>query len=187
MRTRCASYLLPIGFVCVLGAGAALRESPPAGTIGVADVGKIFDSYGKWRDMQKLMGDRREIRGKEIETLASEVDKLRADLEKLDPTSKEYVQAQGLVIQKQALAETMTGQYDLELGRSEEAQYKGVAAEIGVVVGAVAKERGLTIVLQRALDAPEGSWESVLYADPRCDLTDEVTGRLNKQYETEKK
>jgi Skp family chaperone for outer membrane proteins len=188
MRPCTFSYVLPLGVVVVLGAGAAaLRESPLAGTTGAVDLGKVFDGSAKWKDMRKLMADRREVQGKEIDGLAAEVEKLKADIEKLDPSSADYVKAQGQIIQKEALVNALSAQYEWELGRSEETQHKAVIDEINAVIGVLAKELGLSLVIQREMENADGIWASVLYVDPRLDLTDRVIVRLNKRYETEKK
>ena len=173
--------------VCILAAGAALHRSASDAAIGVADVGKALSKYEKWRDMQKVLSDRRSAQEKEIQALAREVAELREALEKLDPSAKEYVQKQGLLIQKEAILETRSQQYEIERRRSEQQQYDAVVNGVIAAVGDLAKELGLSVVIQRTLETPEGVWESVLYAEPYVDLTDRLVTYLNEKYEAERK
>jgi Skp family chaperone for outer membrane proteins len=168
--------------LCLLALGAAYQPKTADVGIGIVDVATVLTRYAKWQDMQKVLEERRGRRAEELDALAAEVDALRKELAKLDPDAKAYLEKQGALIQKEALLETTSQQYEIELGVSEEKQYEALIDEVGAAVAEIARERGLAVVLQRALEAPDGVWESVLYAEPRADLTDALIAYLNQKY-----
>ncbi len=178
---------LGVALIGILALGAAFREGAPDVTVGVVDLGTVLAKYQKWQDMQKQMQYTRERRGKDLDAMAQEVLELREKLETLDSDSTAYVETQGLLIQKEALLETTSQRYEIETAKSEELQYDRLVDEVTAAAGELAKEMGLGIVLQRALDTPEGTWESVVYVDPRMDLTDRLTERMNKKHAADKK
>jgi Skp family chaperone for outer membrane proteins len=173
--------------VCVVGASAGLRPDAQPPAIGVVDMAEVLSRYSKWQDMQKVLVQRREIRRREIEELAAEIDAIKEKLEKLESNSKEFLRMQAELIKKEALADATTQQYEIELSQSEEAQFDAVMKEISGVVKEMARELDRTVILQRALEVPDGIWESVLYAEPGADITDRLIGRLNTRYAREKK
>ena len=162
-------------FFCVLAAAGALEKhggSPPVASspVGVVDLARVFEGSAKWRDMEKVLELRRARRRKEIESILKEIEGLRKKLDGFSPSSKEFLDTQALLIKKEALAKTMSAQYDLELQRSEEEQSEAFADEINEVCAQLAKELGFSVVIQRSLDSEGGRWESVLYVEPQSDL-----------------
>ena len=180
-------FVMALGALCIIGASAGLRPAAEAPAIGVVDTSAVLARYEKWQDMQKLLLQRRDIRQKEVEKLTAEVETLGEELEKLTANSTDFLRKQGELIQKEALAKATTQQYEIELRHSEEAQYDGVIKEIGTVLKQLARELELTVVLQRRLEVPEGTWESVLYVAPEADMTERLIERLNAQYARQKK
>jgi len=180
-----------LALFCVLAAGRALERgatAPAAApSVGVVDLARVFEGCEKWRDMQKVLELRREKRQKEIEAVLKEIENLRKKLDRFSPSSKEFLDTQALLIKKEALARTMSAQYDIELQRSEEAQSEALADEINAVCAELARECGISVVIQRTLEMEGGRWESVLYVEPQSDLTKRLIDRLNRKYEAEKK
>ena len=187
IRRAAIPGLTAIGLVCVMGAGAALRNGSEMPGLGIVTMSVVLARYEKWKDMQAMLAQRREIRSKELEKLAGDAEKLKEELAGLESDSTAFLRKQGDLIQKEALLDATTQQYDIELAQSEASQYEAVMKEIGSVVAELAIESGRTVVLQRALEVPEGIWESVLYADPRTDMTEPLIDRLNGRYAREKK
>ena len=59
--------------------------------------------------------------------------------------------------------------------------------EIRAVIGQLALDLEKAVVIQRALEVPDGVWQSVLYAERDVDLTDRLIERLNARYARQKK
>ncbi len=170
-------------FLCALAiiflAGAAARFGPGDCAVGVVDVNQVFEKSTKWQAMTKVLEARKEECQKKLDALSQEVETLRASLEKADRDSSEFTRVQAALIEKEAFLGSTSQQFELELDRADGSNYDGFVAELDATIAAIAKELGLTLVLQRKLDTSEGEWRSVLFADPRADLTVRVVERLN--------
>ncbi len=180
---RCFACALVIVFL----AGAALGPGAGETPAGVVDVNQVFEKSAKWQAMEKILEARRASYQQEIDALAQEVDKLREELEKTAAGSAEFTRLQAELIKKEAYLGSTSQQYDLELGRADTVNYDGFTAELDAAIADLAKESGLALVIQRTLETSEGQWRSVLYADPRADLTARVIDRLNAKHTRETK
>ncbi len=128
-----------------------------------------------------------------LRRLEDDAKEMSARLRIFSPGSADYVRLdERLAAVKREMERDRKANRDLELGHARETA--GILEEIRDVIAAVAKARGLDYVIKaearplRQTDADPSQVlaamnRSVLYANPRNDITEEVIRELNRPFE----
>ena len=165
--------LLAVGGTAFLGDGAYAQEA----RVAFVDSEKIVDGYNRINEVRasyqadvKAWNDEAQGRKREIDLPESELEKQGPGLsdEKLREKEQDY---QKKVSEYESFVQSIWGPNGLVVQRNEEV-LRPVIKRIQTIVGEIAEERGLNLIL----DAADGN---ILYADPSLDLTAEVIQRLN--------
>jgi Skp family chaperone for outer membrane proteins len=117
-------------------------------------------------------------------------------LAKLTPGTPEHKRVEAQYSRLKAKFDRAQEEPSSEFSRRESEILTQVCGEITAVISVMAKQRGLTLVVQAENSSPESGPQTpdavaqimvkmshpIIYADPRCDLTKEVIDQLNRQH-----
>jgi outer membrane protein len=170
----------------------ATAPKPPApATIGCVDMGAVFKGY----DKVKVTGD--EFKGavlskqNELVKLQSEAQQEQDTLAKLTPGSIDHKKHEDRISELKAKYEASREQYQREFALREAETLATLYKEIQSMVGRIAQFRGMTYVVRVSNDPVNGSnpnsplmaiERTIVYADPRNDITNDVIFNLNREY-----
>jgi outer membrane protein len=139
----------------------------------------------------KALGAVRLAQTNELKRINSEAQQEAELLTKLAPGSEDYKRREKQVTELKARYEAAREQLERGFARSQATEMATLYNEIQDAVGAVAKAKGLSYVVkvspQPRPDSPEPNDvlsalnRSVVYADPRNDLTEDVIRELNRR------
>ncbi len=195
-------YVLVIA--ALLGGAVLLDRSfaqPPSTAAGptkvaVCDVVKVFNNYNRAKDLTATLNDKRETVKAEAEKRLQAINTIGMELEELVRGSKEY-ERRFNDVQRLTIERTAWLQYQEALVmRDHHRLTKEMYQETIKMVGLIAQERGVQIVLSRMSEDFQSEntpqllqqieRRKVLYAADSVDLTDTVLKRLNEAYRASK-
>jgi Skp family chaperone for outer membrane proteins len=171
----------------------ATRSGPhtSATMIGSIDMDAVFKRYTKIRRYQ-------ETHKAALDAARGRIAKLQADaassvelMQKLVPDSPEYRAARDQVATLKGRIESERAVAEGELSRLQARESAWLLEEIQRVIAEVARVKGMDFVVKveaglRADANPDEVFtamkRSVLYANPRNDITEEVIGELNRRF-----
>jgi Skp family chaperone for outer membrane proteins len=172
-------------------AGPAREARPAAAAIGSIDLEAVFKRAENVVARHKELETLRSTRTNQVMKMESDVQDEIALLSKFVPDSEDYkkheIRATDLKARFQAARDQMNHELDRRQSESAASLYK----EIQDTVGALAKAKGLTYIVKVAPSPGPSSKHSevlsalnnsVVYADPKNDLTEEVIAALNRQF-----
>ena len=175
-------------------ASVASPPTPIAPVIGTVDVELVFKSYEKVKQSNKEYSAALMARKNELMRIMSEAQEETQMLSKLAPGTEDYRKHENKVTQLKAQHEAGREQAEREFAQRQAQAMATLYNEIQEAVAAQAKAKGLTYVV-KVSPGPRADSEpndvstalnrSVVYADPRNDLTEEVIRDLNRRYENE--
>ncbi|MHC4060815.1 MAG: OmpH/Skp family outer membrane protein [Planctomycetota bacterium] len=159
--------------------------------IGVLSVRRIFrysQRVSKYR--RETTGEREMIRAR-LDKLAKEIEAEEAGLKMLDPGSDDYLAKYKQTLQKRADLETEQKFYNQRISLKEQKVTEELYKDILEETNAVAKEKGLQLVLEKSEpELPASSptqlelfmgTHKVLYTGDCQDLTQEVMARIDSR------
>jgi len=155
--------------------------------IAVLDVSKLFQGYGKAKDLDdRIKGEIREGQ-KMLRDLRSRQRKALDDLKNLKAGTKAHrdatLEAKGLEIDLQQLETDL----EVKINAEQLAALKELRLDVATDIEKYATGLELDLVLEKTLfaDGEKGKvlpWPIVHYARPEIDITDDLIRRLNEQY-----
>jgi outer membrane protein len=172
-------------------ASAPKPQAPTPVTVGCVDISQVFKGYdrvkfnseefkaavmGKKNELMKLMAEAQQ----ESETLA-----------KLTPGSVDFKKHEDRITQLKAQHEASREQYEREFQLREAEMLATIYKDVQSVVTRIAQYKGFNYVVRIENDPITGSntnaammaiARSVVYADPRNDITNDVIYHLNREY-----
>ncbi len=187
------AIIAAIVLICVLAAAPAGAQGTK---VAVVDTAKVFNQMRETRDLKvKLDADRKTIeqtdrqKGEEVRAKKDARDQLKPDSPQFQARNEEYLKA---AIEYKAWQE-MT---KMEMDRAQKTQIRSLYGKIQEAVNAVAKDRGLDLVLvQTTIDFPPSvdqitveqlnrliSQQNVLYVSPSADISTDVIAKLDATY-----
>lgn len=180
--------------VCAaLGAFALAANAEPAVKILVVDMAKLFESHYKTQEqLGKLQADKQkaeeelERMNKDLNTLIEEYKNLQEQSSNVALTAeakaKNQTDAQKKMDEiqaKQNEGRSFIQNSSQSLNQRLQTFRSLLFEEISKVATDVAKRRGATLVIDKALPSAAGI-SNIIYADPGFDITDDVLKEINK-------
>ncbi len=197
MRFSKVSVLILVGVALsavVLSHSLAQPAAAPAAPtrVAVCDVVEIFNNYQRAKDLTAKLNERRKAIQAENDDRGKKIDDKQEEMKALKKGSKEYEarfnELQRMVLEREAWLKFQETLAVREHHRLTVEMYE----EIQKMIGALAKERGVQIVLFRD---PENitsqntaellrqiGMRKVLYSDGSVDMTEDTLRRLNEAY-----
>lgn len=187
-----------LGGAVLLDRSFAQPRSTAAGPtkVAVCDVVKVFNNYNRAKDLTATLNEKRETVKAEAEKRLQAINTIGMELEELVQGSKEY-ERRFNEVQRLTIERTVWLQYqDALVMRDHHRLTKEMYEEIIKMVGLIAQERGVQIVLSRMSEDLQSEntpqllqqieRRKVLYAADSVDVTDTVLKRLNEAYRASK-
>jgi RNA polymerase sigma factor (sigma-70 family) len=168
----------------------ARTDSGPgaAAAIGSIDMDAVFKGYEKAEAIRKQIEAEAGQRKGELGKIMSEAQRVAKELESLQPGSADFKSHDAKLIQLRAQLDVAREQAQREYAERETQALSALYREIQDAIAEVARVKGLVYVVKVSRDPPSGSDanallsamnRSVVYADPRTDITEEVLRALN--------
>jgi outer membrane protein len=183
------------------GQDAEVRKSanttPPAAPKPVAlafatvDIEKVFQKYDKLKVQQEEFSAAALKKRQELMKMQAEGQDEAAKLAKMVPNSVDAHKIEEHLTQLKAQIEATREQAQRDFSLRETEMMAQTYKEVQAMVAALAQHKGLTYVLKVssapiAATNPDAMYaelsKTVLYADPRSDLTEDVIYQLNARY-----
>lgn len=172
--------------------GAAERPKPPApATFGTVDIEGIFKSYEKVKVQQKEFEAAALAKRNELMKIQADAQEEANKLAKLAPGSEDAKKCENKITQCKAQLEAGREQAQREFAIRESEMLAALYKEVQEMVTLMAQYRGMTYVVQVSNEPVSGSnpqsvmaamAKTVVYADPRNDITKDVVFNLNRRY-----
>jgi RNA polymerase sigma factor (sigma-70 family) len=164
---------------------------PSAAAIGSIDMDAVWKRYEKVQVSNKEYSAALSARKNELQGIMSEAQEEAQMLSKFMPGSQDYQKRENRVTELKARHEARREQTEREFGERQARAMATLYNEIQEEVAALAKAKGLSYVVKvspgpRANSDPNDVStavnRSVVYADPRNDLTEVVIRDLNRRF-----
>ena len=157
--------------------------------VGVVSVRKIFeDCKRNVRYRQEALAERDKMEA-ELEKLSRQIDVDKTGLKALKPGSADYLTAMKEILDKQGNLQVQQEYFKRQMDFREQAAIESVFKEVIKATAAVAKEKGLDLVLEKSEpDLPASnsneltltiSTHKVLYSAGCDDITDAVLAKVD--------
>ncbi len=163
--------------------------------IAVVDLEKIKDKYQKYIDSDRRISAREKELQDELEKFRAPLEGIKKQRDAQPRNTDAWFDFDKKLKDKAAELETAAKKAQAEINRKDLELMEEVIGDITAAIGKYAKAEGIEIVLwkkQVLLNHPSLQQRtayleliSVLYADPRLDITDDVIAKLNAAYEKE--
>jgi RNA polymerase sigma factor (sigma-70 family) len=168
-----------------------LGAHPSPAAIGSIDIDAVFKRYEKVKVSSQKYNAALLARKKELTTIQSEAQAEAEMVPKFQPGSEDRRRHESRVTELKARHEAGREQAEREFTRRQAETTATLYREVQETVAALAKARGLTYVVKvspgprpdsEPNDVDTALKNSVVYADPRNDLTEAVIAELNRRY-----
>jgi RNA polymerase sigma factor (sigma-70 family) len=174
------------------------READGSGThasaaaIGSIDIDAVFKKYAKFDKLDKQLRAEIEVEQGRLTKLRADAEELASRMQRLAPGSQAYLDAEEKLSTVRKRYGRDAEELQQEFTRRKARQSAALLGEFREVTASVARAKGFDYVVESearlAPDADEmqvvAAWKrSVLYANPRNDITEEVIRELNRRYE----
>jgi Skp family chaperone for outer membrane proteins len=182
------AIVLSVGFEHGRARAADTKDGLKIGVLSVRRIFRYSQRVSKYR--RETTGERQMIRAR-LDKLAKEIEAEEAGLKMLDPGSDDYLAKYKQILQKRADLETEQKFYNQRISMKEQKVTEGIYKDILEETSAVAKEKGLQLVLEKSEpELPASSptqlelfmgTHKVLYTGDCEDLTQEVMARIDSR------
>jgi outer membrane protein len=170
--------------------GPKLQPPTPA-TIGCVDMAAVFKEYDKVKvNSEEFRGAVMAKKG-ELTRVQAEAEQEAQKLAKMTPGSLDFKKIEDHITQLKAQFEAMREQCEREFTLKEAEMLATLYKEIQSMVSRVAQFKGFAYIVRVSNDPITGSnpnsammaiERTIVYADPRNDITKEVVYHLNREY-----
>jgi RNA polymerase sigma factor (sigma-70 family) len=163
---------------------------PPAAAIGSIDMAAVFERYEKVKALQSEYNEALRARKNELTRIMTEAQLQGTLLSKLAPGSDDYKKCEQRIVELKAQNSAGREQAEREFAQRQARMTATVLDEIQEVVTTLAQAKGLDYVVKvspgpqldsQPDDVTAALNRSVVYADPRNDLTEQVVHQLNSK------
>ncbi len=170
---------------------AAPKATSPA-VIGTIDMDSVLKNYDKFKVSMEATQAEAMTRHNELMKIATEGQGEAEKLQKLAPGSLDEKKIQDKITSLKAQLQAGKEQAQAEFSRKDAELLATMYNEIAQMTGLVAKSQGMNYVVKYASTPASGSdpksieaalFRAVVYADPKVDITNNVTYWLNKRYQ----
>lgn len=150
----------------------ASAKAAPAPRIGVVDLQRLMDESPQAQQAKDNMAKRFAARKNTLEetsqALEQKMDKLKEGGDSMSDTQRDALSAD--IRDRQRKLTLKRSQYNDDVADAEDKELKHLRSDLLSVINAYAKAHGYDVILSN----------SVLYARPDIDVTDQILTRLNK-------
>jgi Skp family chaperone for outer membrane proteins len=199
MNLRHALLAVLIGAVGIMmSARPASADDAAAAPIkmGVCDPIGVFNKIQEGKDVQAKLREEIESLNNQAKVKKDQLDTEAEEIKLLVPTSDEFQSKMEKLTEDQADTQAWFQAAQVNLQRKQREEQKGLFDKIISTISQVAKDQGLTIVINSAhVDFPQEMdkmdpnafvqmflLHTCLYNDPSLDITDKVVIAMDKQY-----
>ena len=172
------------------GAAAPSVQMPPV-SIGSIDVEGVFKNYDKVKVAGETLNAEVMVRYNELTKMANEGKQEQEKLQRIAPGSADAKKSEDRMVQLKAQIEAGRENAQREFTQKETEMMTSIYNEVSDMVKAIARDRGMTFVVKYS-DAKVQSTEpnsamsamskTIVYADPRVDITNDTIKYLNYNY-----
>jgi outer membrane protein len=171
--------------------GSNLPPAPVAPIVGTVDMESVFKNYDKVKVANKEFNAAMLARKNELMKIMSEAQAEAEMMNKFTPGTEDYKKHEYKVTQLKAQHEAGRESAEREFALREAESTATLYKEVQAMVSKVARWRGLNYVLKVSNQPISGSnpnsvmsaiSSTVIYADPRNDVTNDVVHNLNRMY-----
>jgi outer membrane protein len=171
-------------------ASAPAAPTPPV--VGTVDMGAVFKGYEKVKVLGEEFKAAAMAKQNELLKIGTEAQQEADMLQKLDSRSADYKKREDKITQLKAQLDAGREQAQRDFSLREAEMLATVYKEIQDMVGRIAQYRGMTYIMKVSNDPVAGNnpnavmaaiEKTVVYSDPRNDITRDVIFNLNRQYQ----
>ncbi len=169
--------------------GRAASQTPaPSSKIGVVSIRDVFNGSKKYAQYQAQRAKRRSEAAAKLDDLTRELAKQEGDLKTIVPGTADYLKQLQVVVELRSKLQSQQELQKQQMMMEDKEWLEGLYQEALKATEAIAKERGLDLVLERTEPKfPMASEEvfsvisthKVLYCGACVDLTSEVLTRVD--------
>jgi Skp family chaperone for outer membrane proteins len=173
-------------------ASQATAPRPPApATVGSVDIAAVFKGYDKVKVNSEEFKSAVMAKKGELMKFMSEAQQESEMLAKMTPGSVDFKKHEDRITQLKAQHEASREQYEREFTMREAEMLATLYKEIQAMVGRIAQYKGMTYIVRVSNDPVTGAnpnsammaiERTIVYADPRNDITNDVVYNLNLAY-----
>lgn len=173
-------------------AASAASSTPPGPAVfGSVEMNAVLKGYDKFKVLSEEWEAAASAKQRELMQIMQEMKTESDMLAKYTPGSVDFKKAENKITELKAKGEAGRETAQRELALREAEMIATIFNEIQSMVSRVASKKGITYVLQVSTEPVSGSdpnsayramQRSVLYADPRNDITKDVISYLNYEY-----
>jgi outer membrane protein len=172
-------------------AAAAVTKPPAPAVFGTVDIEAVFKGYDKVKTQQKEFEAAALAKHNELMKLQAEAQAEASKLAKFVPNSEDAKKSENKITELKAKLDAGREQAQREFAVRESEMLATLYKEVQAMVSRIAEFRGMTYVVQVSNEPISGSnpqsvmaamAKTVVYADPRNDITKDVVYNLNRQY-----
>jgi outer membrane protein len=175
------------------GASAAAKPATPVPPVfGTVDIEDVFKKYDKVKAQQEEFKAAAMAKQSELVKIQTEAQEEANKLQKLTPNGVDAKKIEDRLTQLKAQLEAGREQAQRDFALRESAMLATLYTEIQDMVRRIAEYRGMTYVVQISSEPISSSnpnsvmarmAQTMVYADPRNDITRDVVFNLNLQYQ----
>jgi len=192
MSGRAIATSILVGAAALLAAmqygHAASQASPPTSKVGVVSVRDVFNGSKKHAQYQALLTKRVNQARAQIDELNKQLDNAEIELKGLRPGTVDYVKQYQAVLEARSKLQNEQELIKQQRMAEDKKWFEDLYQEALKAIDAVAKEKGLDLVLERSEPkfplASEEVWSTVgthkvLYCGGCVNLTNDVIDRVD--------
>ncbi|MDR3633726.1 MAG: OmpH family outer membrane protein [Isosphaeraceae bacterium] len=171
---------------------SAKPAAPAPPVVGTVDVGAVLKGYEKVKVLSEEFKAAALAKQNELMKISSEAQQEAEMLQKMTPGSPDFKKHEDKITTLKAQMEAGREQAQRDFSLRESEMMATLYKEIQEWVAAIAKHRGMTYILKVSNDPiaannPNAVFaaieKSVVYADPRNDITRDVLFNMNRNYQ----
>jgi Skp family chaperone for outer membrane proteins len=169
----------------------AAVPKPVAAVFGTVDMKGVFDGYDKMKSLEaEFMAAVKSKQG-EIAKIQAEAQEEVQKLSKMTPNGVDSKKIEDHLTELKGQLEAKRDNAQRDFTARQADMLSSVYREVQDMVRRIAQYRGMTYVVQTSNEAPSASdpqsvmaamAKTVVYADPRNDITNDVVHNLNRAY-----
>jgi len=167
-------------------------RTPVAPVIGTIDLDSVFKNYKKFQISRKEFQSAMQVRKGDLMKIEAEARQEAEMMAKLTPGTEDFRKRENKLTELKAKFEAGKEQAEREFQLREAESWATLYKEVQTMVSRVAQWRGMNYIVRVSNQPISGTdpnsvmaaiSSTMVYADPRNDITADVTHNLNKVYE----
>lgn len=172
-------------------APATKPAPPPPAVFGTVDLEAVLNGYDKFKVQKEEYGAAAKAKHAELMKIQTTAQEEASRLAKMTPGSVDAKKIEDTLTQLKAQMEAGKEQAQRDFALRESEMMAGMYKEVQAMVAAAARHMGMTYVVRVSNKTVEGSnpdsvmaamASTVVYADPKNDITQFVIAQLNNNY-----